>query len=368
MKIEVIQIWGGVILSNDISIVIQGAVDNTFVRRNVINIRKLFPNSEIIISTWEKSDVTFIDYDKVIFNKDPGADFYDKRKTMKLNINRILVSSKKGIAAAERKYVLKCRSDLEILSNDFLKEFDKYKKRNDDFVVAEHKIIVLSTFSLKFEKEKKYIHYTPFHISDWCCFGLKSDLERLFDVPLVNRKNYIRYFGTFPSKKSFEIEWMNERLWRYPPEQYITYNFARKKLDIKFEHCLDYENVPREISEQFIINNFIILDPDQFRVICRKEYYETITKHIWMQDDFTWIGCYRNYRYLEDYKKYCDSNMNLPIDMKGFLHIVFRFMIHIGIGLKTTEHIYCIFFDKLAYAISPLYREVRKTRRQIERL
>ena len=69
------------IKSTDISIVVQGSVENREETIKCLNsIRKILPQAEIILSTWEDSDIVNLDYDKLVLNKDPGAVYYEKRR------------------------------------------------------------------------------------------------------------------------------------------------------------------------------------------------------------------------------------------------------------------------------------------------
>ena len=55
----------------DISVVVQGAITN-YTKLCLESIRKYLPGAEIILSTWDDSNIDRLDYDVVIFNKDPG--------------------------------------------------------------------------------------------------------------------------------------------------------------------------------------------------------------------------------------------------------------------------------------------------------
>ena len=63
----------------DITFIIQGKICNKdkyhreSTKHALKTIRKNFKKSQIILSTWEGEDVSGLEYDKVIFNKDPGA-------------------------------------------------------------------------------------------------------------------------------------------------------------------------------------------------------------------------------------------------------------------------------------------------------
>ena len=59
--------------SRDISIVVQGAVSPRLTSQSLKQLRKLFPESEIILSTWEDSDTKNLNYDILVLNVDPGG-------------------------------------------------------------------------------------------------------------------------------------------------------------------------------------------------------------------------------------------------------------------------------------------------------
>ena len=111
--------------STDISVVVQGAIHNKFTKKSLSSIRKYLPEAEIILSTWEGTDTSNLDYDIILLNKDPGAHVFDCNGRVQ-NQNRQIVSTKNGIKKASRKYVLKIRSDMQIQGTKFLHFFDKY--------------------------------------------------------------------------------------------------------------------------------------------------------------------------------------------------------------------------------------------------
>ncbi|TXJ44182.1 hypothetical protein EPJ70_08075 [Brachyspira aalborgi] len=62
-----------IIDTKDISVVVQGAIDKGYTPLCLKSIRKYLPESEIILSTWEGSDVENLDYDVLVLNKDHEA-------------------------------------------------------------------------------------------------------------------------------------------------------------------------------------------------------------------------------------------------------------------------------------------------------
>ena len=116
----------GGINTEDISVVVQGAVDKENTPLCLKSIRKYLPGSEIILSTWKGTNIESLDYDKVMLNSDPGG--YKDRyvHTFTNNTLRQLVSTKNGLRRATRKYIIKMRSDLILRSNSFLTYFEKF--------------------------------------------------------------------------------------------------------------------------------------------------------------------------------------------------------------------------------------------------
>ena len=308
------------IKSSDISVVVQGAVEKKYVQENVKAIRTLLPDAEIIVSTWENTDVDGIVCDKIIINKDPGAEYYTKKEKLKLNINRMLVSSKEGIEQCTRKYILKMRSDLVLVNLNFLNEFFKYPARNSQYAITKERIVCISLFTLRYESEKGKRHYTPFHVSDWCCFGLAEDIRMLFDVDLVDAKDYSQYLAVHHIARQCPIESIRDRLWKYPPEQYITSNLAKRKFVFKFDNWLDYNAELCELSENVIINNFIVLDAGQFKLISYKKQYKRVVKDIAWLYPLDWSGGYRNYVYQRKYKELCDADYKIGLDIGMMRH------------------------------------------------
>ena len=115
--------------SKDISVVVQGAIDKINTKLCLQCIRKQFPYAEVILSTWEGSNVSNLDYDIVLFNKDPGAALCSNAENVLNNVNREIVSTFNGIKQAKNKYILKIRSDLILNGKNILKCFFKSFKR-----------------------------------------------------------------------------------------------------------------------------------------------------------------------------------------------------------------------------------------------
>ena len=307
--------------SKDISVVVQGAIDKVNTPKCLRSIRKYLPQAEIILSTWKGSDLSELDYDVLVENDDPGFEFWNPQKTIPYNLNRQLVSTKQGLLKTSRKYVLKLRSDLEIRGLGFIFYFNKFQKRDENYIIAKQKIVVSSLYSIKFERENNATHYTPFHISDWFMFGLAEDIKLYFSMPIPELHSFARYFEYKKKTNQYMIPWFNDRLWKFPAEQYMGIEFAKQKFSdkIKMKDCLDYAHIDNEFSEQIIMNNFIILDYKQSQILILKDYYKKMYKRIYNVPNHVFDGIIRYNVYVKDYKKYCDPSAKIPFDTEYYI-------------------------------------------------
>ena len=131
--------------SDEITVVVQGAVDPVCTTKCLSSVRKHLPNAEIILSTWEGTDVSDLDYDEVILNGDPGS--FMMSGFEKNNVRRQIYSTIKGIKQARRRYVLKIRSDIKLKNANFLKYFNRFNDYDQRWHFLQGRIIIPSTVS-----------------------------------------------------------------------------------------------------------------------------------------------------------------------------------------------------------------------------
>lgn len=308
----------------DVSVVLQGPV-NRDTMKCINSVKQVLPGSEIILATWKDSCTEFLDCDKIIYCDDPGCAYWNPPKTVALNINRWIVSSVKGVSTASRKYVLKMRTDLEIVNDQFLGFFYQFTKRQKEYSLARHKILIPSIYTTKFIGHTpvgKNEIPTPLHLSDWYCFGLKDDIWDFVNIPLIeDLEDFSRYYERRPYLiKDSYAWWLNYWLRRYAPEQYIGLCYAKRKFpEWDLANFLSFDDIDQEESERFIVNNFIILDPVNFGIVFKNSAKCSISMDISnLNEDFRY-GLYSQYIYIEDYKKYCDpsySEVNNGIDIR----------------------------------------------------
>lgn len=298
--------------SKNISVVVQGAIDleNTWLAMQ--SIRRYFPEAEIILSTWEGSNVDNLPYDQVIFNKDPGGfqDAFAPHFTN--NLSRQLVSTQAGIKTTGRKYVLKMRSDICFHSVRILNIFSEFPARNQNYALFDGKIISCAYFTKKYLMNGKKVHPAPFHLSDWLSFGLRSDIEKLYAADIPQEPKQSAYFATHPYRGAKRN--LMGASHQYAPEQYILFHAVQKSFpEIKFNDYMDFDRENIAFSEQVIANNFIVLPPKDLGFVCLKKATGGDTYYKWCRHPLTvpyplWKGLYRRDVFVKDYQKYCDSS------------------------------------------------------------
>lgn len=254
--------------TKDISIVVQGAIDRSCTSECLRQLRSTFPGAEIVLSTWEGSAVDGLDYDILVTNKDPGG---MKRGPVFDNTNRQIVSTKNGLAQCSKTYALKIRSDCFVKSNRMLLYWDRYPKRNENYTWFQHRVILPTLYTKRVLDQNSLIPM-PFHYSDWLQFGLRADLNRIWNVDLIEDPSYTEEF----SEESYhgvklKRRWIDSRL---VAESYIFSSAAKKVFpQVQYSSMCEYSSENIEFSENLLINNFILVDPKNLGIEIRKEPY-----------------------------------------------------------------------------------------------
>lgn len=301
------------ISSQQVSVVIQGNIEEKLTYECLLSVRKYLPMSEIILSTWEGADTSSVTglYDILVINKDPGGFLFNKVTQQINNNNRMCLSTQEGLKYCKRKYTLKLRSDLILKNNNILKyAYDSYH-RTSKYKLFKQRIIANNIFTFKYEEgEHGERHYRPFHVSDWWFFGLTKDIKLLFDIPLAKEPEFSQYFAIhkFPSGRYHRFP---DAKWKFSPEQYIQIECIKKHFkDIQCEHILDYNEINIEQSEIFIVNNYQIICPEDSGIYPEKERYK---RYNYKNDITTCHSIYTREMWLCDYHKYCCPKHKLPL-------------------------------------------------------
>ena len=144
--------------TSKLTFIFQGPVINkTEFKKSINSVRKFFPKSKIILSTWKGQNFDTLDVDHLLLNDDPGPGPYDSlnNKIRKNNINRQLISTLNGLKNVKTIYSIKIRTDLFFTSDNLLNLLMNIEKIKNDFFFKS-KIIVLSDFSMNPQRK---IHF-----------------------------------------------------------------------------------------------------------------------------------------------------------------------------------------------------------------
>jgi len=263
--------------SSDISFVVQGAVDreisplsgNPITQTCLESLRRHHPRAELILSTWKGTDVSGLDFDKVVFNDDPGAwNAFRPGADIKLdNTNRQIVSTRNGLREASRKYAAKIRSDMIFLGSAWMDHFESYPSRGSEWNVFRERVITCSMWT-----RDPRCPYTdqPLHPPDWMHIGLKEDIQLLWDIELQPEPESSQWFLNRPVNLPPPPD---DDIRRYSPEQYLWCTLLKKFGEVHFEERGQNSEENMRLTEVTFANNLIVLDLPQFPFVVHKYPY-----------------------------------------------------------------------------------------------
>ena len=316
--------------SNDlITIVFQGPIVNfkgiNVTKKAIETSMKIFPNSEIILSTWENETLSDLNHlpIKIILNEDPGSGLRKYNPKTYHNVNRIIVSSINGIKAATNELVIKCRSDIIFKNNNSIEFFDKFHDYNNEITFLDQRVVVSNQTSIN-------VKYGPpllYHLCDWFYLGTKADLIKIFDIKLMpsEYENYYNYF----EKPENKIDVNN--LSRYMAEDYITSTFLNKYTKISHDYYCEYTDFEHLKFEKILANNFIVVDNVRLGIYANK-YHNLSKKYLWKSYTF--------FEWIQIYYKYAAKNN------KHKLHDFDRLILFILNPIQSFRYFYTLLFKK----------------------
>ncbi len=319
--------------SQEITVIIKGLIlgkpsdkyKYRWTYRSIESIRKCLPKSKIILSTWEGSDISGLNVDETILNKDPGKLemwSYDKKKVSHISINNQIITSQKGLEKVNTKYTLIIRGDMLLTGNRFIKYFEKYNKNKSEGYL-ENKIVVLPTYNIKrILKYKNFFNRFDwivfdkyyFDICDWVYFGLTKDLENIFSIPLVNKDNLL---GQILDGYSLVEENLS-------PEQYVWVNFLKKYEEIDTSHITYFSEERDNKSEESYAKDTIMISANKFNVKSFKYPASAYGARPWLSRGFYTMSDYNEiHNKYNQYKIFYISNYFE--DIFYFLQLYLRF-------------------------------------------
>ena len=133
------------ILSSDISVIVQGNINKAYTKICLQQIRKILPKAQIILSTWKNSEIEDLEYDVLILNEDPGASVINFKNNTLNNVNRQLLSTKAALRKTNRKFILKTRTDIYYNDFSFLKLYEQYDY--ECFNILSHPLLIVNFYT-----------------------------------------------------------------------------------------------------------------------------------------------------------------------------------------------------------------------------
>lgn len=236
--------------TREISVVVQGDVKKEYASACLNSIRKKMKHSEIILSTWENTDCTGLDYDKLVISPDPGACIQNLQSQIPNNLNRQLISTSAGIRAAAGKYILKIRADMVLKGTGFLKLFYQFPVRQERGRYFNKRILICNYYT-----RNPRVLPMPYHFSDWTAFGEKDDIRRYYEAELQSESEAYWFYG-----RNKDTALYKNFLGRYSAEQHITLYGASQALGISCENYYDNTEQNKIATEYYLANNFIVFD------------------------------------------------------------------------------------------------------------
>lgn len=243
--------------AQEISVVLQGPV-GPLTSQALASVRRVLPGAEVILSTWEGTDVDNLDADVKILSRDPGGhptNYIHDAKRLN-NENRLLISSAAGLKASTRKYSVKMRTDTVLTHSGFLEFFDRYPARLDEWRCFKERLVASTVYTRNPRRRFPY----PFHVGDIFFFGLTEDLVTLWDAPLEPSEHYT-WFASHPRPPGELAEECDQR---YAPEQYLWITMLRKFGTVDCcDHQHDLNERSGKLTELTFVNNLILCEPNQ---------------------------------------------------------------------------------------------------------
>jgi hypothetical protein len=168
----------------DVAVVVQGAVSATTAAL-LADLRRHLLGTRLILSTWEGTNVDAFDVDDVVLSRDPGAqrcDMFAGGRGPDINCNRMIRSTSAGLAVADRRHVVKLRTDCTIEHAGVLLCLGELPPAVGEWRLFERTIGVSSLYTRHPAKSPLGL----FHPADTVQFGLLDDLRILWDVPFMS--------------------------------------------------------------------------------------------------------------------------------------------------------------------------------------
>lgn len=296
---------------HDVSVVVQGPVmgkrdDPPALRLTAAcleSVRKHLPGAEVILSTWRGTDTAGLDCDQVVLSDDPGPLTY-AAGTQHANLNRMIVSTRNGLAVAGRRYALKTRTDIAFTGPQILRWGAKYPSDRTGPRVFTSRIVVPTAFSVC---PRRGIEPRLYTLNDWLHFGEREDVASLWACPLARERPPGGPPEGFPTPPG-ELD-----LTRFNNEQYLwMHRLANSPARVTLARPDEVTAPALRLFEEFVATNLVLVSPRELGI-----------RHLkYRQWPTPSLSSYTHGEWRELYRANCDPNHFCPVDFESMVRTV----------------------------------------------
>ncbi len=268
----------------------QGEIGD-LLRRAITSIRKYLPDAEIVISTWLTENVDNVSFPRrwesirmdprfhgddkdsldskycfatatnlkniIIVQSEKPAPFVECTGDLN-NVNRQLLSTKRGIESATRPYVLKFRADHYLSGTEMMQTIVNTSASKYSFLSAP---ITITNFFIRNPLQFPAL----FHISDLIMFGKREDMLDFWQQPLVEEA---KLFMTEKERASIIGNFQGPTIIRHLPEQSLLLGWlAKHELFINLPHRFFTTYALFILWEEILLANFNVLNHEKSGVV-----------------------------------------------------------------------------------------------------
>lgn len=250
----------------DITFVCTGKILNTgkfTTYKSLKAIRRYFPQSKIILSTWAGEDMSQIDglYDEIIINKKMLPQYSAHLESCPWKAPNTYdlqqYSVYKGLQACKTKYAVRMRTDFILQNRNFLDNYNRYNRVFDayeaDCKIFDQRVLIHETLTIN--PHAQNLGFVQ-HPADIFHFGLKEDLLKLWNSKPMPQAVY-NYFNEGHHEQNpccFASQ--------YIIEQYLWVSLLERSNKKSCVPCYYLESSSRliELTDRFFVSNFLIFD------------------------------------------------------------------------------------------------------------
>lgn len=236
------------------SVVIQGPLyrrlaPNRGIESCIASIRQHLPGAEIVVSTWPTEDIEGLDADVIVVSDDPGP-MHDCSGNI-LNTNRQLVSTSAGIRASTRPYVMKFRSDHNLVSSEIasLSEYAEVSPAGRIFIQP-------ITVTNLFIRDPSRIPLL-YHLSDLVMFGRREDMLKYWGGEVFK---YEEIFNPSPRLNPFGNYYGYSAVKHNPEQALMIGLLQRHGIDVELQHPCEVTTRDLDLWESVLYCDFTVID------------------------------------------------------------------------------------------------------------